>query len=62
MRSNCTTSGLRLAGTSPVSPGTCRWPTITPTGGVVTPPLDDLQNDDLVPYRTLVTTPPVGSG
>ena len=25
------------------------------TGGVTTPPLSDLQNDDLVPYRTLVT-------
>ena len=30
------------------------------TGGVVTPPLDQLQNDDLVPYRTLVTAAPVG--
>ena len=30
------------------------------TGGVVTPPLSDLQNLDLVPYRQLVTKPPVG--
>ena len=30
------------------------------TGGVVTPPLSQLQNDDLVPYRTLVTAAPVG--
>ena len=30
------------------------------TGGVVTPPLSALQNDDLVPYRTLVTAAPVG--
>jgi beta-N-acetylhexosaminidase len=29
-------------------------------GGVVTPPLDDLQNLDLVPYRTLVAQTPVG--
>ena len=28
-------------------------------GGVVTPPLDELQNNDLVPYRTLVTEAPV---
>ncbi|MGH3597983.1 MAG: glycoside hydrolase family 3 N-terminal domain-containing protein, partial [Mycobacterium sp.] len=30
------------------------------TGGVTTPPLAELQNDDLVPYRTLVTAAPVG--
>jgi beta-N-acetylhexosaminidase len=30
------------------------------TGDVVTPPLDDLQNSDLVPYRTLVAMTPVG--
>jgi beta-N-acetylhexosaminidase len=30
------------------------------TGGVATPPLSQLQNDDLVPYRTLVTADPVG--
>jgi beta-N-acetylhexosaminidase len=29
------------------------------TGGVVTPPLSELQNVDLVPYRTLVTAAPV---
>ena len=29
-------------------------------GGVVTPPLRDLQNVDLVPYRTLVTAAPAG--
>jgi beta-N-acetylhexosaminidase len=28
-------------------------------GAVVTPPLSDLQNNDLVPYRTLVTAAPV---
>ena len=28
-------------------------------GGVVTPPLADLQTDDLVPYRTLTTQAPV---
>jgi len=26
---------------------------------VTTPPLDDLKNDDLVPYRTLTTAAPV---
>ena len=30
------------------------------TGGVKTPPLSELQKDDLVPYRTLVTAAPVG--
>jgi len=30
------------------------------TGGVVTPPLADLQDNDLVPYRTLTTEAPVG--
>src|ERR1700733_9636036 len=30
------------------------------TGGVVTPPLSQLQTNDLVPYRTLVTASPVG--
>ncbi len=30
------------------------------TGGVTTPPLAALQNDDLVPYQTLVTANPVG--
>jgi beta-N-acetylhexosaminidase len=30
------------------------------TGGVVTPPLGELQTSDLVPYRTLVTEAPVG--
>lgn len=29
------------------------------TGGVTTPPIGDLQNDDLIPYRTLTTAQPV---
>jgi beta-N-acetylhexosaminidase len=29
-------------------------------GGVITPPLSELQTNDLVPYRTLVTQTPVG--
>jgi beta-N-acetylhexosaminidase len=29
-------------------------------GGVVTPPLSELQTSDLVPYRTLITQTPVG--
>ncbi|GAB5002068.1 beta-N-acetylhexosaminidase [Mycobacterium avium subsp. hominissuis] len=55
--------GLRDAGLLPVLkhfPGHGHGSGDSHTGGVVTPPLDDLQNDDLVPYRTLVTTPPVG--
>ncbi|MEB4208990.1 glycoside hydrolase family 3 N-terminal domain-containing protein [Mycobacterium sp. 94-17] len=55
--------GLRDAGLLPVLkhfPGHGHGSGDSHTGGVVTPPLDDLQNSDLVPYRTLVTTPPVG--
>ena len=53
-----------------VTPGCCRCSSTFPghghgsgdshTGGVTTPPLDQLQNDDLVPYRTLVSAAPVG--
>lgn len=55
--------GLRDAGLLPVLkhfPGHGHGSGDSHTGGVVTPPLDALQNNDLVPYRTLVTTPPVG--
>ncbi|OBI44246.1 glycoside hydrolase family 3 N-terminal domain-containing protein [Mycobacterium colombiense] len=55
--------GLRDAGLLPVLkhfPGHGHGSGDSHTGGVVTPPLDDLQNNDLVPYRTLVTSPPVG--
>src|ERR1700733_71846 len=55
--------GLRDAGLLPVLkhfPGHGHGSGDSHTGGVVTPPLDQLQNDDLVPYRTLVTAPPVG--
>jgi beta-N-acetylhexosaminidase len=54
--------GLRDAGLLPVLkhfPGHGHGSGDSHTGGVVTPPLDDLQNSDLVPYRTLVATPPV---
>jgi beta-N-acetylhexosaminidase len=55
--------GLRDAGLLPVLkhfPGHGHGSGDSHTGGVVTPPLDDLQNSDLVPYRTLVASPPVG--
>src|SRR6185437_2440903 len=53
--------GLRDAGLLPVLkhfPGHGHGSGDSHTGGVVTPPLDDLQNSDLVPYRTLVASPP----
>jgi beta-N-acetylhexosaminidase len=54
--------GLRDAGLLPVLkhfPGHGRASGDSHTGGVVTPPLADLQNTDLVPYRTLVSQAPV---
>lgn len=54
--------GLRDAGLLPVLkhfPGHGHGSGDSHTGGVVTPPLSDLQNVDLVPYRTLVTATPV---
>ena len=54
--------GLRDAGLLPVLkhfPGHGRASGDSHTGGVVTPPLADLQGSDLVPYRTLVTQAPV---
>ncbi|HEX5253349.1 MAG TPA: glycoside hydrolase family 3 N-terminal domain-containing protein [Mycobacterium sp.] len=54
--------GLREAGLLPVLkhfPGHGHGSGDSHTGGVVTPPLDDLQNSDLVPYRTLVAAAPV---
>lgn len=55
--------GLRDAGLLPVLkhfPGHGHGSGDSHTGGVVTPPLSDLQTSDLVPYRTLVASPPVG--
>lgn len=55
--------GLRDAGLLPVLkhfPGHGHGSGDTHTGAVVTPALADLQNDDLVPYRTLVGQGPVG--
>lgn len=55
--------GLRDAGLLPVLkhfPGHGHGSGDSHTGGVVTPPLADLQNVDLVPYRKLVTKAPVG--
>jgi beta-N-acetylhexosaminidase len=55
--------GLRDAGVLPVLkhfPGHGHGSGDSHVGGVVTPPLADLQNDDLVPYRTLDTEAPVG--
>ncbi|HEY1842872.1 MAG TPA: glycoside hydrolase family 3 N-terminal domain-containing protein [Mycobacterium sp.] len=55
--------GLRDAGLLPVLkhfPGHGHGSGDSHTGGVVTPPLSQLQNDDLVPYRTLVTASSVG--
>ncbi|WP_156738270.1 glycoside hydrolase family 3 N-terminal domain-containing protein, partial [Mycobacterium sp. E2699] len=54
--------GLREAGLLPVLkhfPGHGHGSGDSHTGGVVTPPLSELQNVDLVPYRTLVTATPV---
>ncbi|SPM33332.1 Periplasmic beta-glucosidase and related glycosidases [Mycobacterium rhizamassiliense] len=54
--------GLRDAGVLPVLkhfPGHGHGSGDSHKGGVVTPPLSDLQNSDLVPYRTLVTAVPV---
>ncbi|MBO0866184.1 MAG: glycoside hydrolase family 3 protein, partial [Mycobacterium sp.] len=55
--------GLRDAGLLPVLkhfPGHGHGSGDSHTGAVSTPPLDQLQHDDLVPYRTLVTPAPVG--
>jgi len=55
--------GLRDAGIFPVLkhfPGHGHGSGDSHTGAVTTPPLDDLKNDDLVPYRTLTTAAPVG--
>jgi beta-N-acetylhexosaminidase len=54
--------GLRDAGVLPVLkhfPGHGHGSGDSHKGGVVTPPLADLQTNDLVPYRTLVTQLPV---
>ncbi len=55
--------GLRDAGLLPVLkhfPGHGRASGDSHQGGVVTPPLDDLRQQDLVPYQTLTTDLPVG--
>jgi beta-N-acetylhexosaminidase len=55
--------GLRDAGVLPVLkhfPGHGRASGDSHTGGVSTPPLDDLKTLDLVPYQTLAAKPPVG--
>jgi len=55
--------GLRDAGVLPVLkhfPGHGHGSGDSHKGGVVTPPLSELQTSDLVPYRTLVTQTPVG--
>ncbi|MGV0810929.1 glycoside hydrolase family 3 N-terminal domain-containing protein [Mycolicibacterium boenickei] len=54
--------GLRDAGVLPVLkhfPGHGRASGDSHTGAVSTPPLEDLKNNDLVPYRTLTTAAPV---
>lgn len=54
--------GLRDAGLLPVLkhfPGHGHGSGDSHTGGVVTPPLSDLQTSDLVPYRSLVAATPV---
>jgi beta-N-acetylhexosaminidase len=56
--------GLRDAGLLPVIkhfPGHGHGSGDSHTGGVTTPPLSQLQNDDLIPYRTLVTQAPIGA-
>lgn len=55
--------GLRDAGVLPVLkhfPGHGRASGDSHATGVVTPPLDEMQGVDLVPYRTLVSQAPVG--
>ena len=55
--------GLRDAGLLPVLkhfPGHGHGSGDTHTGSVVTPPIADLQTNDLIPYRTLTAQPPVG--
>lgn len=55
--------GLRDAGLLPVIkhfPGHGHGSGDSHTGGVTTPPLSQLQNDDLIPYRALVTAAPIG--
>jgi beta-N-acetylhexosaminidase len=55
--------GLRDAGVLPVLkhfPGHGHGSGDSHKGGVVTPPLSELQTSDLVPYRTLITQTPVG--
>ena len=55
--------GLRDAGVLPVLkhfPGHGHGSGDSHKGAVTTPPLSELQADDLVPYRTLVKTNPVG--
>jgi len=55
--------GLRDAGVMPVLkhfPGHGHGSGDTHTGSVVTPPIADLQANDLIPYRTLTTQAPVG--
>jgi len=55
--------GLRDAGLLPVLkhfPGHGHGSGDTHTGSVVTPPINDLQNNDLIPYRTLTAQAPVG--
>lgn len=55
--------GLRDGGVLPVLkhfPGHGRAAGDSHTGSVTTPPIADLQNTDLVPYRTLSTQAPVG--
>jgi beta-N-acetylhexosaminidase len=54
--------GLRDAGLLPVLkhfPGHGHGSGDSHTGAVTTPPLADLQTDDLIPYRTLTTQAPV---
>ena len=55
--------GLRDAGLLPVLkhfPGHGHGSGDTHTGSVVTPPIEQLQNNDLIPYRTLTAQAPVG--
>jgi beta-N-acetylhexosaminidase len=55
--------GLRDAGVLPVLkhfPGHGHGSGDSHTGSVTTPPLADLQNNDLIPYKTLTTQAPVG--
>ncbi len=56
--------GLRDAGLLPVIkhfPGHGHGSGDSHTGGVSTPPLAQLQTDDLIPYRSLVTDAPIGA-